>query len=222
MGYSGYAIHTCVLHNLHPPANHPARGSTYSYNKLTNNIAEAQASVSTYETNLEDVENSLEDLDLEESTLQSQITSLEFTIRTQKAEQSRYQEQLDKANAAIASNSGVQQKADSVLNNAQDLTRELQQLKQRLSDCAAVIGKETAQLKVETSWTDRLVTKRTKRARRFKYEKAALQRAASALTGAQQTVPKILPEASVRFLTLVPYISKFDSRAADRIPDILM
>jgi chromosome segregation ATPase len=176
--------------------------------------------VSNFQREIHKVDQQAEEMESAQATIEARISALESTIRAEKEDAKRHKAQVAKAKKAGTSVKSVQQRADSITNSVQDLTHELQHVKQKLDSCAALLSKENAELKVESSWMDGLATKRTQRARSFKREKEAMERALEALAGAGESIPALHPGASMKFLTMSPPAPEVGRAALSSIPEL--
>ena len=142
---------------------------------LKDQIRAANTSVSQLQSDIAQADRDVSTLEQQKGELQQLVKQCQLEADTSKTKHQEYRGQIQKISLIQSEISSLQDHASSTNSNVTKIHRELQQIKQKLDTCSALLGEKFEDVQISSGFMERSLGKRHQIKQDFEGQKVLIQ-----------------------------------------------
>ena len=171
---------------------------------LKDEIREANTSISRLQSDIDQADRDVSTLERQKGELQQLVKQYQSEVDTCKTKHQEYLGQIQKISLIQSEISLLQDHASSTNSNVTKIHRELQQIKQKLDTCSALLREKFEDVQTSSGFIERSLGKQHQRKQDFKRQKFLMQNIPNALDRSHSEVSALLQSHDTKFLDAKP------------------
>ncbi|KAN0086830.1 hypothetical protein V8E54_000518 [Elaphomyces granulatus] len=156
-------------------------------------VVTAAAATVTAQNEISQAEREVSALEQRKRELQLSVKRCRDEVVSWRLKQQEYHNQIQKTGRIQGEISILDDYASATISNIRESQRELQQIKQNLDDCSALVKKRSLEVQTDSGFIERFLGKKHQRKREFERQKTLLQDVSNTLNKIRSEIPALLP-----------------------------